>query len=177
MTHKDMSMGNLVVAIASHEWEARDEFDRRWTALEARNDALSARVTVLETNLDTNEAFVVAVAATRNEALETRVTWLEVTLQAMIDLDRKKNMSRWRVGRKVGRTIYDGDTLVGMMDTPELAALVVHALCIEPKSDAAAVIELKRENAAIRAVMNATSAECDSLRIRLSAALYASGKK
>jgi hypothetical protein len=34
----------------------------------------------------------------------------------------------WRVGRKVGRTIYEGDTLVGVMDTPELAALVVEAV-------------------------------------------------
>ena len=31
----------------------------------------------------------------------------------------------WRVGRKVGRTVYDGDTLIGVMDTPELAAKVV----------------------------------------------------
>lgn len=34
----------------------------------------------------------------------------------------------WRVGKKVGRTIYDGDVLIGMMDTPELAALVVAAM-------------------------------------------------
>ena len=40
----------------------------------------------------------------------------------------------WRVGRHVGRTIYAGDgeprsdseRLIGMMDTPELAAEVVH---------------------------------------------------
>lgn len=32
----------------------------------------------------------------------------------------------WRVGRKVGRTIYDErDRLIGMMDTPRLARLVV----------------------------------------------------
>lgn len=39
----------------------------------------------------------------------------------------------WRVGRKVGRTIYamegreptDDDTLIGMMDTPVLAAEAV----------------------------------------------------
>jgi hypothetical protein len=40
----------------------------------------------------------------------------------------------WRTGRKVGRTIYiqrlseqptDEDHLIGVMDTPELAALVV----------------------------------------------------
>jgi hypothetical protein len=41
----------------------------------------------------------------------------------------------WRVGRKVGRTIYqqvgpepsDADQLIGVMDTPELAAEVVTA--------------------------------------------------
>lgn len=40
----------------------------------------------------------------------------------------------WRVGRKVGRTIYahppdhaDGGVLIGMMDTRELAEVVVHA--------------------------------------------------
>ena len=34
----------------------------------------------------------------------------------------------WRVGRKVGRTLYDGDTLIGVMDTPELAERVVEAV-------------------------------------------------
>lgn len=34
----------------------------------------------------------------------------------------------WRVGRSVGRMIYDADDrLIGVMDTPELAAYVVHA--------------------------------------------------
>lgn len=41
---------------------------------------------------------------------------------------------RWRVGRKLGRTVYamvgesasDEDVLLGMMDTPELAAVVVN---------------------------------------------------
>lgn len=35
---------------------------------------------------------------------------------------------RYRVGRHLGRTIYDGDRLIGMMDTPELGAEVVDAL-------------------------------------------------
>jgi hypothetical protein len=43
---------------------------------------------------------------------------------------------RWRTGRTVGRTIYrqagdvpsKADELVGLMDTPELAAMVVAAL-------------------------------------------------
>ena len=34
----------------------------------------------------------------------------------------------YRVGRSLGRTIYRGDDLIGMMDTPELAAMVVAAL-------------------------------------------------
>lgn len=43
---------------------------------------------------------------------------------------------QWRAGRKVGRTIYaqmddepsDTDPLIGVMDTPELAALVVRSV-------------------------------------------------
>jgi hypothetical protein len=35
---------------------------------------------------------------------------------------------RWRVGRSVGRTIYIGDELIGLMDTPELAQQVVEAV-------------------------------------------------
>lgn len=35
---------------------------------------------------------------------------------------------KWRVGRSVGRTIYDAnDALIGVMDTPELAQEVVDA--------------------------------------------------
>jgi hypothetical protein len=34
----------------------------------------------------------------------------------------------WHTGRKLGRTLYRGDVLVGMMDTPELAAAVVRAM-------------------------------------------------
>jgi hypothetical protein len=32
---------------------------------------------------------------------------------------------RWRVGRKLGRTLYFDDVCVGMVDTPELAARIV----------------------------------------------------
>jgi hypothetical protein len=54
----------------------------------------------------------------------------------------------WRVGRKVGRTLYiqksedpaDGDELIGMMDTPELAAQVVDAV-----NQAAALEDALRE--------------------------------
>lgn len=36
--------------------------------------------------------------------------------------------AKWRVGRKVGRTVYREESLVGVMDTPELARLVVDAV-------------------------------------------------
>lgn len=35
---------------------------------------------------------------------------------------------RWRVGRKLGRTLYIDDQCVGMVDTPELAAAIVGSL-------------------------------------------------
>lgn len=34
----------------------------------------------------------------------------------------------WRVGRKLGRTLYVDDVCVGMVDTPELAARIVAAM-------------------------------------------------
>lgn len=37
-------------------------------------------------------------------------------------------MSTWRVGRKVGRTVYQDDELIGVMDTAELAEKVVRAV-------------------------------------------------
>lgn len=49
-------------------------------------------------------------------------------------LEDSANNYPWRVGRKLGRTIYaqvgddpdDDDVLLGMMDTAEIAAHVVH---------------------------------------------------
>jgi hypothetical protein len=44
----------------------------------------------------------------------------------------------WRVGSKVGRTVYDAhDRLIGVMDTPTLALLVVAAVNVmaEQKGD------------------------------------------
>jgi hypothetical protein len=34
----------------------------------------------------------------------------------------------WRVGRSLGRTLYVGDTFVGVVDTPKLAAAIVEAM-------------------------------------------------
>lgn len=36
----------------------------------------------------------------------------------------------WRVGRSLGRTLYIGDNVVGMVDSPELASVIVHAVNI-----------------------------------------------
>jgi hypothetical protein len=56
------------------------------------------------------------------------VTWKPGTRVAVVDLTALPPAG-WRVGRKVGRTIYnDDDILIGVMDTPELAQLVVDAL-------------------------------------------------
>ena len=51
-------------------------------------------------------------------------------------LPAEKDAPLWRVGRKVGRTVYvqsgpepsDDDRLIGLMDTPDLARLVVEAV-------------------------------------------------
>ncbi len=43
----------------------------------------------------------------------------------------------WRVGRKVGRTLYVGDDCVGIVDTPELAARIVAAVNATPGHDSA----------------------------------------
>ena len=37
-------------------------------------------------------------------------------------------MATWRVGRKLGRTLYKDDACVGMVDTPELATLIVETM-------------------------------------------------
>lgn len=44
-------------------------------------------------------------------------------------------MSEWRTGRKVGRTIYRDDVLVGVMDTPELATSVVESINVIAERD------------------------------------------
>lgn len=53
------------------------------------------------------------------------------------------SLSRWRVGRKVGRTLYlqsgprpeDTDVLIGCMDTPDLAAIAVAAVAAYHRKD------------------------------------------
>lgn len=34
----------------------------------------------------------------------------------------------WRIGTKLGRTLYRDEVLVGMVDTPEIAATIVDAM-------------------------------------------------
>ena len=56
------------------------------------------------------------------EALRERITDLELEL-------RRGEALPWRVGASVGRTIYDAlGRLIGVMDTPALAAQVVAAV-------------------------------------------------
>ena len=37
-------------------------------------------------------------------------------------------MATWRVGRKLGRTLYKDDQCVGMVDSPELAAEIARTM-------------------------------------------------
>lgn len=51
-----------------------------------------------------------------------------VSAQAAVDRP-VGGMPPWRVGRKVGRTVYDADdVLIGVMDSPLLAGWVVEAV-------------------------------------------------
>jgi len=60
---------------------------------------------------------------------------ITAALQASENPMDAPNWLRWRVGRKVGRTIYvmrgdapsDDDSLIGVMDTPRLAEEAVNA--------------------------------------------------
>lgn len=45
---------------------------------------------------------------------------------------KKRGGARWRVGKKLRRTLYIGDRLVGLVDTPEIAAAIVRAMNCEP---------------------------------------------
>lgn len=40
----------------------------------------------------------------------------------------KATRGRWRVGRKLGRTLYLDEQFVGVVDTPEIAAAIVAAM-------------------------------------------------
>lgn len=43
-------------------------------------------------------------------------------------------MSSWRIGRKLGRTLYRDEVCVGMVDTPELAAEIVEKMNALPQN-------------------------------------------
>ena len=55
----------------------------------------------------------------------------------------------WRVGTKLGRTLYVDDLCVGMVDTPELAAAIVAAMngaaAVEHEARAKVIAELREE--------------------------------
>ena len=63
--------------------------------------------------------------------------------------DDQEHRPRWRVGRKLGRTLYVDEVFVGMVDTPELAAKMVHALNEErPVDERAQIVKYLRAIAA-----------------------------
>jgi hypothetical protein len=65
--------------------------------------------------------------------MNDRITELEEELRAtraeLRRLRAELGELPWRTGRRVGRTVYDArGQLVGVLDTPELAAAVVEAV-------------------------------------------------
>lgn len=74
-----------------------------------------------------------AQASSRNEYCATCKEWFCPThahdhAELVREAGSNSTAQTWRVGRKVGRTIYEGDLLIGTMDTPELAREVVDAV-------------------------------------------------
>ncbi len=61
--------------------------------------------------------------------------------------------TKWRVGRNLGRTVYQGDTLVGLMDTLDLAAAVVAAMNQEPPKCEPAVAKVDARELAERVLV------------------------
>ena len=58
-------------------------------------------------------------------AMIERILELEA---AILNGGQPRPATRWRVGRKLGRTLYLSDVCVGMVDTPELASEIVSTL-------------------------------------------------
>jgi hypothetical protein len=54
---------------------------------------------------------------------------------------------RWRVGTKLGRTLYVNDHCVGMVDSPEIAAEIVAALNGVAVNDRRGIVESLRHEA------------------------------
>jgi hypothetical protein len=55
-------------------------------------------------------------------------------------------MATWRVGRKLGRTIYKDDVCIGMVDTPELAEEIVWTMASQSDEELARVVAWLRNN-------------------------------
>lgn len=101
----------------------REAYDRAIDLCKQRAEELQARISV---------------AKLRNDPLarEFRKEEAELCAERIAKLRDGDDLSEsvpaeppWRTGRKVGRTIYDAtDELIGVMDTPALAKIVVDAV-------------------------------------------------
>ncbi len=71
----------------------------------------------------------------------------------------------WRTGRQVGRTVYDAsDRLIGLMDTPELASLVVAAVNAHDTDDR--TVTDVQKICTLRAQHNCAQAQMPARRLR-----------
>jgi hypothetical protein len=74
--------------------------------------------------------------------------------------------AEWRVGRTLGRTLYVGDAVVGMVDTPEIAARICLAMNRGPEEEHAGLCarlashanEIARLRAALESIGGAEAA-------------------
>ena len=58
----------------------------------------------------------------------------------------KAESKRWRVGKKLGRTLYKDNRCIGMVDSPELAAEIVAVMNEEAPNDRVGIVSaLNRE--------------------------------
>lgn len=106
----------------------RDVILRLASIWDEMGDAVCARLDVLTTSSDDWPD----AALHQKDALDSLVFMLAMTAKS----ETSEEDRLWRVGRKVGRTLYvqvgaepsDDDVLVGLMDTADLARLVVEAV-------------------------------------------------
>lgn len=75
-------------------------------------------------------------------------------------------MSRWRVGTKLGRTLYRDDVCVGMVDTPEIAATIVVAMNREDeRAQAAEPADMKAVAKSLACALVGACERCGGSRV------------
>jgi hypothetical protein len=75
-----------------------------------------------------NEALTALINEYECDGLPMRLVKPIQVLQSALASRAELPAGLWRVGRSLGRTLYVGDQIVGLVDTPELASAIVDAM-------------------------------------------------